>query len=186
MARTHARRRDSDIVHVFNRAAGGRALFVDATDCLVFLRIVERECAAVGALVVAWALLPNHWHFILHLRDPCDLSSLMGRITSARARAWHARRGTRGRGHVYQSRFGSVGVHGPDHLWTAIKYVERNAVAAGFAEDVLAWRWSSAASPTLIALDPDFARPANWLETLSRPLTPKERAKLGRARFIGV
>ena len=50
----------------------------------------------------------------------------------------------RRRGHLWQNRFFSCAVEG-NHLWTALRYVERNPVWAGMVRSPQEYPWSTAA-----------------------------------------
>ncbi len=54
---------------------------------------------------------------------------------------WHAHHQTSGTGHLY--RFKSFPIQSDEHLYTVLRYVERNAVRAELVERAEDWRWSS-------------------------------------------
>jgi len=69
---------------------------------------------------------------------------------------------------VYQSRFVSVGISEDRHYYTALRYVERNALAARVVKRAQDWRWCSASRHSPLVLDPGpYPRPTNWLEILN-------------------
>ena len=47
---------------------------------------------------------------------------------------WHAHHHTTGTGHLYQGRFKAFPVQSDEHLFTVLRYVERNAVRANLVE----------------------------------------------------
>lgn len=89
---------------------------------------------------------------------------------------WHAHHHTSGTGHLYQGRFKSFPVQSDDHLYTVLRYVERNAVRAELVERAEDWRWSSvwrrkhgdAESQAILARWP-IERPRNWLWRVNQP-----------------
>ena len=89
------------------------------------------------------------------------------------AKQWHRQRGTEGTGHVYQDRYKSVAIESDEHLLTALRYVERNAVAAGVVERAEDWRWCSlwrrlhrCAQPMLTEWP--IQVPSDWLESINK------------------
>jgi putative transposase len=48
-------------------------------------------------------------------------------------------------GHLWQNRFFACSL-GPDHLWSALAYVDNNPVRAGLVDHPREYRWSSAAA----------------------------------------
>jgi len=88
------------------------------------------------------------------------------------AELWHWRRGTRGTGAVFQSRFRAIPLKDDRQYFTALRYVERNALEAGYVELADAWPWSSAwqgdheRAPFDLDSGP-LERPSNWLYVLN-------------------
>src|SRR5208337_3088457 len=98
-----------------------------------------------GTRLLAYCVMPNHWHLIVWPRQDGELSRFVGWLTLTHTQRWHAQRHTRGSGHVYQGRFKSFPVQGDEHFLTACRYVERNALRANLVERAEAWRWCSLA-----------------------------------------
>ena len=90
--------------------------------------------------LLAYCVMPNHWHLVLWPREDGDLSTFVGWLTLTHTQRWHAHRHSVGSGHVYQGRFKSFLVESDEHLWTVCRYVERNAFRAGLCERAEQWR----------------------------------------------
>jgi putative transposase len=137
--------------------------------------------------LLAFCLMPNHWHLLVWPKADGDLSRFMAWITLTHTQRWHAHRGSAGTGHVYQGRFKSFPVQEDDHFYTVGRYVERNAQRARLAKRAEAWRWGSAWRMThgdrearrLIAGWP-LPRPRRWLDWVNEPQTEAELAALRR------
>ena len=54
--------------HIFNRAIGNEKLFVDETDYIYFLSKLERYVLPIADLI-AYCLIPNHFHFFVRILD---------------------------------------------------------------------------------------------------------------------
>src|SRR4051812_21037250 len=81
------------IYHVLNRANGGARLFDTPADYDAFVALIARTKAAVpGVRVLAYCLMPNHWHLVLWPRGDGGLSSFMLRLCPAHSRRGHAHR----------------------------------------------------------------------------------------------
>ena len=85
---------------------------------------IPRRC------LLAYCIMPNHWHLIVWPRQDGELSRFVGWLTLTHTQPRHAHRHTRGNGHVYQGRFNSFPVQCDEHFLTACRYVERNALRA--------------------------------------------------------
>ena len=108
-----------------------------------FERILSDVQQKTGMRMLAWCLMPNHWHLVLWPREDGELSQFVRLVTLTHAQRWHAHRGTAGMGHLYQGRFKSFVVRADDHLLTVCRYVEANALRGGLVARAEDWRWSS-------------------------------------------
>jgi putative transposase len=135
-----------DIVyHVLNRANARMTLFEDAGDYRAFERVLTEACARVSIRLLAYCVMPNHWHLVVWPRQDGDLSRFMSWLTLTHTQRWRQHRHSVGEGHVYQGRFKSFPVETSDYLLAVCRYVERNPVRAGLVERAEQWPWSSAA-----------------------------------------
>ena len=133
-----------NIFHVLNRGNGRQTLFQTPNDYDAFIRVVQETLLVISMRILAYCLMPNHWHFVLWPALDGQLSSFMQQMTSTHVRRWHKARQSDGQGHVYQERFKAFPVQDDDHFYTVCRYVERNPVRAGFAARAEDWVWGSA------------------------------------------
>lgn len=131
------------VYHVLNRANARLKIFEKDADYLVFERILAEVQDRVPMRILAWCLMPNHWHLVLWPRRDGDLSDYMRLVTLTHAQRWHAHRATAGTGHLYQGRFKSFVVQEDTHFLTVCRYVERNALRANLVQRAEEWRWCS-------------------------------------------
>ena len=82
------------VYHVLNRANARAPLFEDEADYRLFTALLAEERAHVGMRLLAWCLMPNHWHLVLWPRADGDLGRFVRRLTQRHTQAWHRRHGT--------------------------------------------------------------------------------------------
>jgi putative transposase len=131
------------VYHVLNRANARMRIFDKAKDYEAFEQILADAVRRVKMRLLAYCVMPNHWHLVVWPREDGDLSTFVGWLTLTHTQRWHAHRHSAGSGHVYQGRFKSFLVESDEYLWTICRYVERNALRAGLCERAEQWRWSS-------------------------------------------
>jgi len=176
--------------HVLNRRVGRLPLLEKDDDYAAFEKVLDEAHARGPMRVISYCLMPNHWHLVLWPTRDGQLSRYMQWLTTTHMRRWHAHRGSRGTGPVYQGRFKSFPIQEDRHFVVVCRYVERNALRAnlvGRAED---WAWSSLArrrrrgveSPWLVALrDWPVEPPRNWRAFVNRAETEGELEALRRS-----
>ena len=125
--------------------------------------------------LLAYCLMPNHFHLAARPRPDGDLSDYMMWLLTAHVRRYHTS------GHVWQGRFRAFAIQEDDHLLTVLRYIERNPVRAGLVQRAEDWRWSSASriAVGMPTLDPGpVPRPEGWLQHVNEPQTEAEAARL--------
>ena len=60
--------------HVLNRAVGRATLFESSGDDEAFVRVLTEAADRVPMRLLAWCLMPNHWHLVVWPRRDGDLS----------------------------------------------------------------------------------------------------------------
>jgi putative transposase len=163
------------IYHALNRAVARLPLFEKEEDYAAFERVLDEALDKHPTRLLAYAVMPNHWHLLLWPRQDGELTDFLRWLTHTHTMRWHAHHGTGGTGHLYQGRFKSFPIQHDEHYYAVARYVEQNALRAGLVERAEAWRWSSVwrrreGTPEARALLADWPlpRPADWLQTLNR------------------
>src|SRR5438876_5767618 len=119
------------VYHVLNRGVGRGTLFHKEQDYFAFERVLQEVMHELRTRLLAFCLMPNHWHFALWPRSDHELSDFVGRVTHVHTQRWHAHYHTSGTGHLYQGRFKSFPVQSDPHLLLMLRYIERNPLRAG-------------------------------------------------------
>jgi REP element-mobilizing transposase RayT len=132
------------VYHVLNRArANARAQIFDGdADYAASERVPAEAAARTATRLLAYCVMPNHWHLLAWPRRDGALSAFARWLTVTHTRRrWHAHRHTAGGGHLYQGRFKSFPVQADAHFPAVARYVERNALRAGLVGRAEDWRW---------------------------------------------
>ena len=133
-----------EIYHVLNRANGRLQIFNTNEEYQLFEKLLLETKEVTDMRILAYELMPNHWHLVLQPKNDGDLGVFMHRLSNSHTRKVHARTDTNGSGHLYQGRYKSFLVDSDKYLLAVIKYVERNAVRAKLVSRCEDWRWGSA------------------------------------------
>ncbi|MDP3956343.1 MAG: transposase [bacterium] len=134
----------NEYYHVINRANGRLEIFKTPADYALFEELLLEAVELFEMSVVAYVLMPNHWHFLLSPRADGDLGRFMHRLSNSHTRKVHALTNTNGGGHLYQGRYKSFLVDTDKYLLSLVRYIERNPVRAGLVGACEEWQWGSA------------------------------------------
>lgn len=127
--------------HVLNRGNARAQIFHAPDDYHAFLRVLDLACQRIPLRVLAYCLLPNHFHLALWPYADGDLSRWMHWLQTAHVRRYH--RHYQSSGHIWQGRFKAFPIQQDEHLLTVMRYIERNPLRAGLVERAEHWEWSS-------------------------------------------
>src|SRR5262249_8128179 len=116
----------------------------------------------------------------------------MQHVTTVHVRRYHQH--YHSSGHVWQGRFKAFPVQPDDHLYTVLRYVERNALRAGLCRKASLWpwtsvRWRGVADALLPVSEWPQPLPADWPSRVNEAQTDAELAAvrlcLARGRPYG-
>jgi putative transposase len=144
-----------------NRGHNREAIFLDDEDRHAFLGLVDRYRKRFGFRLYHHCVMSNHFHLLLQLDDPKQLSALMAGLLRAYVHHCHRRHGFVG--HRWQGRFKSPAVQCRTYLLSCGRYIERNPVEAGLTAEPWEYGWSSARAYALGQTDPLLAQNAEYL-----------------------
>src|SRR5689334_14021808 len=78
------------IYHALNRANARAALFETDEDYAAFERVLAQAVARHPMRLLAYCIMPNHFHLLLWPRADGDLSRFMRWLTLTHTQRWHA------------------------------------------------------------------------------------------------
>ena len=180
--------------HVLNRGNGRAKVFHKEGDYAAFLKLLCQASERVPMRLLAYCLMPNHFHLVVWTYEDGDLSRWMQWLLTSHVRRYH--RHYHSSGHVWQGRFKAFPIEEDEHLGIVMRYVERNPVRAKTipVRKASRWPWSSLGSPPKDVdrprLDPGpIPRGSDWLRWVNEPQTEAElkalRESIVRGRPFG-
>ncbi len=86
---------------MLNRANARITIFDTDDDYAAFERVLTEALARDQMRLLAYCLLPNHFHLLVWPRENGDLSRFMRWLTMTHTPRWHANHRTAGTGHLY-------------------------------------------------------------------------------------
>jgi putative transposase len=181
------------VYHALNRAVARLPLFEKPGDYQAFERVLALALEKHPIRLLAYCLMPNHWHFVLWPEKEHQLTDFLRWLTHTHTMRWHAHYHTSGTGHLYQGRFKSFPIEMDEHVYAVLRYVERNALRANLVERAQDWQWSSLwrrrhrdqAQRAILAPWP-VPEPADWVRRVNAPQSEAELAALRRSVTRGI
>ena len=142
------------------------------------MKVLRKKSITHRVLIWVYTLMTNHIHTIVVPQSETALAGTF-RDTHSVYGSWFNRKYGLS-GHLWQGRFYSC-VLDEAHLWSAVRYVERNPVRAHIVDRAQDYRWSSARAhvrgytdPLLDPGLPIIGSVGNWAEWLAAEDLPSE------------
>jgi REP element-mobilizing transposase RayT len=126
--------------HIYNRGHNGEPIFFAEANYIYFLRQIRKYIMAEHGSVIAYALMPNHYHLLLRAETD-QLSSAMQRLGISYTKAINkafARTGS-----LFQGAFQARLVECNEYLLHFSRYIHLNPVHGGLVSRPEAWVYSS-------------------------------------------
>ena len=130
-----------ELYHALNRGVEKRMIFMDDMDRRKYLAVISEYKQKHGLEVWAYCLMSNHVHWVVVPKVETALARTFRDAHTAFS--VHFNRRQKVSGHLWQGRYFSC-VLDANHIWAAIRYVERNPVRVGLVKKAEDYPWSSA------------------------------------------
>lgn len=127
--------------HIYNRGAGRAPIFFNPGNYLYLLSLMKRYAPRYRVAVIAYCLMPNHYHFLLRQDGTKVLSAFMGVLFNAYVQAVNLQQGRSGT--LFQGRFRHVLVDREEYLVYLCRYIHRNPVKAKLVARLEDWPYSN-------------------------------------------
>jgi len=191
MPRTARRLVDGLPYHVLNRGNRRQTIFSQQSDYEVFLTTMADAFARIPIAILAYVVMPNHFHLVLWPERGSHISAFMRWFMNAHIRRYHRFGELWGTGHLYQGRFKAFPVQTDHHLLTVLRYVEANPLRARLVPRAEAWRWSSLSRETcldgrVLLTPPPVRKPDRWVDIVNEglPIATYDSLRMAAQRQI--
>lgn len=174
------------VYHIVGRGLRPKPMFRADADYQEFETVLAQAVQRFEPRLLAYCVLPKHWHLVLTPRKDGDLSKLMAWVTITHSARWHTKPRRAGTGGLYERRFRSFPVQDDVALLCILRFVESHAKRSGLVKAVHDWQWSSAARRTKVSASDapvlsslPVVLPSDWADQLHLEMVPEtlERIK---------
>ena len=128
-----------EVYHVLNRAAARFRIFRSDQEYLAMERVLAEALQRVPTRLLAYCLMPTHWHLVLWPRADGELSAFMNWLTLTHTQRWRHAHHTVGYGPIYQGRFKNFPIQCDEHFLTVCRYFYCNRFFIGRVECPASW-----------------------------------------------
>ena len=131
---------DDNFYHVYNRGAHQALICFSEENYEYCLRLVTKYAARYHISIIAYCMMPNHYHFLLQQEAGGSVSRFLQTTFNAYTQAVNKQRDMHGT--LFESRGKGVLVDSDRHLLHLIRYIHLNPVEAGLVNRPEKWKYS--------------------------------------------
>jgi len=129
--------------HLYNRGANKSDIFFEKENYLYFLRRLQYYKSKYQIEILAYCLMPNHFHLLVkqqsdELLISDFISSLLNSYVKSINKKFHKS------GTLFESKTKSKHIADEDYLIWVIKYILENPVKANIVQKAIDWEFSNA------------------------------------------
>ena len=127
--------------HIYNRGANRNSLFYDESNYLYVLSLLKKYAQQFQISVIAYCLMPNHYHWLLRQDGASPAGLLPQRVFNIYSHALC--NASRHSGALFAGRYHAIKVADEDYLLHLCRYIHANPVRHGIANAVHLWPYSN-------------------------------------------
>jgi REP element-mobilizing transposase RayT len=126
--------------HVYNRGAGKEQIFFNAGNYEYCIYLMARYHDKYGISIIAYCLMPNHYHFLLRQNTTTPISTFINTLFSTYTLA--VNRQQKRVGTLFEGRFRHVEVSRDEYFVQLCRYLHLNPVKAKLATNPSGWPYT--------------------------------------------
>jgi REP element-mobilizing transposase RayT len=146
--------------HIYNRGARHGSIFREPTNYLFVIARTKQYAKALSVSVIAYCLMPNHYHFLVRQNGDTAAGLLPKRVFNSYTKAYNKRYEQSGT--LFEHRYQVRAILNFTHLLHLCRYIHANPARDGLVADPADWPYSNISNGSASEL----AR--SWIGNLSK------------------
>lgn len=127
--------------HIYNRGAHREPIFKEPENYLFVLRKIKQYSRQFNLNLIAYCLMPNHYHFLIRQNDVNPAGLLPQRVFNSYTKAYNKR--YEHSGTLFEDNYKAKAVQKNSHLLHLCRYIHGNPVKDGLVTDPADWPYSN-------------------------------------------
>ncbi len=146
--------------HIYNRGALKSPLYFEPGNYRYFTELLYRCAGEHNVTIIAFCLMPNHFHILIRVEVGGDVPKWIGRVCQAYSMFCNRKYGRVGTS--FQQRYQCIHIHNEAYLFHICRYIHANPVKGGLVSHAESWEHSDYQEwigvRSRLAIDEEFVR----------------------------
>lgn len=127
--------------HLYNRGAHRQPIFREETNYYFVLKRIKKYCKLFNLTMIAYCLMPNHYHFLVRQNGEDRAGLLPQRVFNSYTKAYNKKYNHSGT--LFQGNFEAKHVDNDDYLLHLCRYIHANPVKDRVVKHCADWLYSN-------------------------------------------
>ena len=127
--------------HLYNRGAARQSIFREEENYIYLLRLLKKVTVEIKVTVIAYCLLPNHYHWLLRQDGETSAGKVPTRVFGSYAQAFNNR--YQRTGTLFEGPYKAIAVDNDAYLLHLCRYIHLNPVRHGLVASPQDWPYSN-------------------------------------------
>jgi len=127
--------------HLYNRGANRESIFREKDNYVFVLGKIKRYCVELALTLIAYCLMPNHYHWLVRQDGEQPAGLLAQRVFNSYTKAFNKRYERSGT--LFEGPYKVVQVDDEAHLLHLCRYIHANPVKDGLVAEISEWPYSN-------------------------------------------
>ena len=141
MAKRNIAFRKGRYYHIYNRGANRNKIFFEKENYLYLLRKLKEYSRNYYFSVIAYCLMPNHFHFLFRQDGDASLNIAVGYLFNTYTKAINKKYNRTGT--LFEGHFKCIEIEDEKYLLELCRYIHRNPVDDKLIEKIEEWEFSN-------------------------------------------
>jgi REP element-mobilizing transposase RayT len=127
--------------HIYNRGASHTSIFLDADNFLFVIRKMKKYSRELNLTLIAYCLMPNHYHFLIRQNAEQAASLLPQRVFNSYSKAYNKRFDHTGT--LFEGPYQVIHIEEESHLLHLCRYIHANPAKDDLVSQLEEWSYSN-------------------------------------------
>ena len=141
MAKREIEYKKGGFYHAFNRGTNRQPIFQNDGNYIFLLKKVKKYKRICQISLIAYVLMPNHFHFLIRQDGDIPVSRFMQRVFNSYTKAFNKQQNRSGS--LFEGPYKAKEVKADDYVIGLCRYIHLNPINAGLEKDLGSWPYTN-------------------------------------------